>query len=370
MENIPIVDLKLQHLNLNEELVEAFHKVVKESAFIRGEYVSSFEKMFAKLTGRKHCISCANGTDALYIAMHALNLKKNEEVIVPAHSWISTSETVTQAGGKVVFCDTNLDDFTINADLIESKITENTVGIIPVHLFGQPANMTKIKEIANKHSLWIIEDCAQAHFAEFNKKQVGSFGKVSTFSFYPGKNLGALGDAGAVVTDDDEIAYKLKIFARHGGLFKGDHQIEGINSRMDGLQAAFLLIKMKYINKWTDMRIEKANYYNFLLKDISNLNLPIVNKGNKHVWHLFVIRHEKRNELATFLKSNGIATSINYPISLPFLPAYRYQNNSINEFPVALHNQDRILSIPIYPELTNNQQIYITEKIKEFCTCL
>ncbi|ABM70695.1 DegT/DnrJ/EryC1/StrS family aminotransferase [Prochlorococcus marinus] len=367
MKNIPILDLNLQHLNLQDEIFDAFKKVINKSSFIRGEYVDSFENEFAKLTGRKHCISCANGTDALYIAMHAMNLKNKEEVIVPAHSWISTSETVTQAGGKVVFCDTNVDDFTINTDLIESKITEKTVGIIPVHLYGQPANMSKIKQIAKKYSLWIIEDCAQAHFAEFKNLQVGSFGEASTFSFYPGKNLGALGDAGAIVTDNDEVAYKLKTFARHGGLLKGDHQIEGINSRMDGLQAAFLLIKMKYINKWTDQRIDKANNYFKLLNDIPNLTLPVVNKGNKHVWHLFVIKHAKRDELSIYLKGKGISTSINYPIALPFLPAYKYLNHSKNDFPAAYENQSKILSIPLYPELTLDQQSFISKNIIDFC---
>ena len=366
MNKIPLLDLKLQHLNLQDEIFETFKTVINKSSFIRGEYVDSFENMFAKLTGRKHCISCANGTDALYIAMNAMKLKKDEEVIVPAHSWISTSETVTQAGGKVVFCDTNIDDFTINTDLIESKITENTVGIIPVHLYGQPANMLKIKQIAQKYSLWIIEDCAQAHFAEFKNCQVGSFGEASTFSFYPGKNLGALGDAGAIVTDNDEIAYRLKTFARHGGLFKGDHQIEGINSRMDGLQAAFLLIKMKYIKKWTEERIEKANNYFTLLKDIPDLILPIVNEGNKHVWHLFVLKHNKRDDLSIYLREKGISTAVNYPIALPFLPAYKYLNHTKDDFPAAFINQNKILSIPLYPELTFEQQTFISEKIKEF----
>ena len=312
------------------------------------------------------CISCANGTDALYIAMKGLNIESGDEVIAPAHSWISTTETITQAGGKVIFCDTKLDSFNIDTDLIESKITDRTVGIIPVHLYGQPCNMTALMEIAKKYDLWVIEDCAQAHLAKHANQRVGTFGDVATFSFYPGKNLGAMGDAGAIVTNNAICAEKMTMFARHGGLKKGDHIIEGINSRMDGIQAAILSVKLKYIEKWTAKRQERAERYSNLLSDIEEISIPIVENNNDHVWHLYVIKHSDRDRLASFLSSKNIATVINYPVALPFLPAYEYLNNSHEDFPNAYENQSKILSIPIFPELSDDQMDYVVDSIKEF----
>ena len=218
---IPFVDLHAQYLSIKPEIDTAIAEVIAQSAYIRGPKVDAFEQAWAKTLGVKHCVSCANGTDALYIAMRALGVKPGDEVITTAHSWISTSETITQAGGRVAFCDTDNDTFTINLALIEAKITSRTVGIIPVHLYGQPADMDAIMAIAKKHKLWVIEDCAQAHLARYKGKLVGTFGKAATFSFYPGKNLGAYGDAGCAVTNDDQLADWMTTFARHGG--KGEH---------------------------------------------------------------------------------------------------------------------------------------------------
>src|SRR5664280_2643713 len=239
---VPFVDLYAQYLSIKPEIDAAIAEVIAQSAFIRGGHVEKFEQAWAATLGMRHCISCANGTDALYITMRGLGLKPGDEVITTAHSWISTTETITQAGGRVVFCDTNNDTFTIDPALIEAKITPRTVGIIPVHLYGQPCDMDVIMAIARKHSLWVIEDCAQAHLARFGGKLVGTFGNAATFSFYPGKNLGAYGDAGCIVTNDDRLADWTATFARHGG--KGEHVIEGVNSRMDGLQAAVLNVKL------------------------------------------------------------------------------------------------------------------------------
>src|SRR5882672_7624457 len=224
--NIPFVDLHAQYLSIKPEIDAAIAEVIAQSSFIRGAQVDAFEKAWAETLGVKHCVSCANGTDALYIAMRGLGLKPGDEVITTAHSWISTSETITQAGGKVIFCDTENDTFNIDPKQIESKITPRTVGIIPVHLYGQPADMDPIMEIARRHRLWVIEDCAQAHLATYKGRTVGTFGVAATFSFYPGKNLGAMGDAGAIVTADGALARRMAMFARHGGLQKGDHQIE------------------------------------------------------------------------------------------------------------------------------------------------
>src|SRR2546428_1851761 len=227
---IPFVDLHAQYLTIKSEIDAAIADVIARSAFIRGPQVERFERAWAKILGVKHCVSCANGTDALYIAMRALGVKPGDEVITTAHSWISTSETITQAGGRVVFCDTDYDTFTNDPALIEAKITSATVGIIPVHLYGQPADMGAIMAIARKHNLWVIEDCAQAHLAKSRGQLVGTFGDISTFSFYPGKNLGAYGDAGCAVTNDDRLADWMATFARHGG--KGERTMESIKSPM------------------------------------------------------------------------------------------------------------------------------------------
>lgn len=366
INNVPFVDLASQYLTIKEEIDKAISNVIETSSFIRGPHVEKFENDFAEKIGMKHCISCANGTDAIYIALKALNIKSGDEVIVPSHSWISTSETVTQAGGKVIFCDTNNIDYTIDIAQIETKITSKTVGIIPVHLFGQSADMTAIMEIANKHNLWVIEDCAQAHLAKYKDKNVGTFGNVSTFSFYPGKNLGAMGDAGAILTNDKKIYDISAKFARHGGLIKGDHEMEGINSRMDGMQAAILSVKLKYIDSWTLSRQKVAAMYIEKLNSLEEIELPYVKSIATHVWHLFVIKTEYRDKLAEYLKRSGIQVGINYPIALPFLPAYKRYNHESHDFPNAHYNQSRILSLPIYPELKEIEIDYVCDKIKSF----
>lgn len=352
MMNVPFNDLYEQYKSLKPEIDDAIKRVIQNSSFVRGPEVELFEKNFANLMDAQHCISCANGTDALYIAMHALGVKLGDEVIVPAHSWISTSETVTQAGGSVVFCDTRDVDFTIDVEAIEDKITNKTVGIIPVHLYGHPAQMHEVMRIAKKHKLWVIEDCAQAHLATFDNVKVGNFGDVATFSFYPGKNLGAMGDAGAIITDDTELAHRMAKFARHGGLVKGAHEVEGINSRMDGLQAAILNVKLPHLVDWTNLRCNIANKYLTELSGIGDLSLPMIDPLAQHVWHLFVIRTKRRDALKKYLAQSGIQTVINYPVALPFLKAYEYQKNQATDFPTALRHQDEILSLPIYPEMT------------------
>jgi dTDP-4-amino-4,6-dideoxygalactose transaminase len=369
--NIPFVDLHAQYLGIKDEIDAVISDVIKKSLFVRGHYVEKFELMFAEAMERKYCVSCANGTDSLYIAMVALGIKPGDEVIAPAHSWISTTETITQAGGKVVFVDTDPDTFTIDPLSIESKITKNTVGIIPVHLYGQPADMDPIMSIAQKNNLWVLEDCAQAHLARYKGKLIGTFGNAASFSFYPGKNLGAMGDAGAVVTNDAALAEKMAMFARHGGLKKGDHQIEGINSRLDGLQAAILTVKLPHLPNWTQQRQNIALRYCNALANVDGLTTPRVADEHKHVWHLFVIKHEKRDELMRHLTASGIQTVINYPVALPFLPAYRRFNHLEADFPNAFANQSRILSIPIYPEMSNEQIDHVIASITEFTSkCL
>lgn len=363
---IPFVDLYAQYQTIKDEIDFVINDVIQKSSFVRGPYVDKFEQMFAEAMERKYCVSCANGTDSLYIAMVALGVKPGDEVLAPAHSWISTTETITQAGGKVVFCDTDEDTFTIDPKSIEEKITPRTVGIIPVHLYGQPADMDEIMAIAKKHNLWVLEDCAQAHLARYKGQLVGTFGNVASFSFYPGKNLGAMGDAGAIVTNDQALAEKMLMFARHGGLKKGDHKIEGINSRLDGLQAAILCVKLPHLKKWTIQRQKIAQEYSELLSSIDGISIPRVSSHLEHVWHLYVIKHEQRDALASHLSGQGIQTVINYPVALPFLPAYKRFKHRPIDFPVAYKNQSQILSLPIFAELTSAQIDCVVSAIRSF----
>jgi len=361
---IPFVDLYAQYLTIKPEIDAAIADVIARSAFIRGTDVEAFEQAWANMLGVKHCISCANGTDALYIAMRALGVKAGDEVITTVHSWISTSETITQAGARVVFCDTDDQTFTIDPALITSKITPRTVGIIPVHLYGQPADMDPILDIARRHHLWVLEDCAQAHLARYKGRLVGTMGHMATFSFYPGKNLGAYGDAGCVVTNDAQLANWTATFARHGG--KGEHVMEGINSRMDGLQAAVLNVKLKHLPHWTKARRQIAARYNEQLSGVGDVQTPDVAPGREHVYHLYVIRTDKRDGLMKHLNNMGVATLLNYPKALPFYPAYAYLGHRPGDFPVAFRNQSRILSLPIFPEITDAAVDYVVSQIRNF----
>jgi dTDP-4-amino-4,6-dideoxygalactose transaminase len=363
---VPLVDLHAQYLTIRPEVDAAIAEVIQTSSFIRGPQVEEFERAFADAIGVEHCVSCGNGTDALYIVMHALGLKPGDEVITTAHSWIATSETITQAGGAVVFCDTDADTFAIDAESIEALITPRTVGIIPVHLYGQPADLDKILAIAERHGLWVIEDCAQAHLASYKGRMVGSFGVAGTFSFYPGKNLGAMGDAGAIVTNDAALARRMAMFARHGGVTKGDHQIEGINSRLDGLQAAVLTVKLKHLPAWTKARQTIAARYSELLSTCEDLITPHIRPDLSHVFHHYVVCHEKRDALAAHLMQRGVQTAINYPIALPFLPAYARLAHSPHDFPVAHRHQSRILSLPIFPEMSQAQIKQVVDAVQSF----
>jgi dTDP-4-amino-4,6-dideoxygalactose transaminase len=363
---VPFADLHQQYLSIKDELDQAIAKVIASSAFIRGPHVEEFERNFATATGARHCVSCANGTDSLYIAMHALGVKPGDEVIVPAMSWISTSETVTQAGGKVIFCDVDPETYTIDPRQLQKVITARTVGIIPVHLYGQPADMDPIMAVAKSKSLWVIEDCAQAHLATYKGQQVGRFGVASSYSFYPGKNLGAMGDAGAITTDDAALAERMAMFARHGGLTKGDHQIEGINSRLDGLQAAILSVKLRHLQEWTNARRRIAATLSDRLSRVAGLKLPQVGEERNPVWHLYVVAHERRDKLAAHLKNADIQTVINYPRALPFLPCYSYLEHAAGDFPVSHHMQSRILSLPIFPEMTDSQVDWLVQAVQAF----
>ena len=363
--NIPFVDLKAQYLGLKKEIDSAIQQVIDETAFIRGKYVNAFEEAYAEAYGVKHCIGVANGTDAIYIALKMLGIGPGDEVITVANSWISTSEAITQTGARPVFVDIN-DYFCIDAGRIDEKITDRTRAILPVHLFGQAADLDPIKALCDKHGLHLVEDCAQAHFAEQNGQKVGAFGIAGTFSFFPGKNLGAYGDAGAIITNDDDYAAKVRMYANHGAKVKHQHEFEGVNSRLDGLQAAILSVKLPHILEWSQLRLDHALQYNRLLAGIDGIEVPRLRENCRHVFHLYVICAERRDELQACLKEHGIQSGIHYPTALPFQNAYRYLDHTPDDFPMAFKRQSEILSLPMYPELTGEMITYVADTVRAF----
>ncbi len=362
---IPFVDLKRQYQNHKEEIDVAIQDVIENTSFIGGPIVTKFEDAYAESYGVKHCVGVANGTDAIYIALKMLGVGPGDEVITTACSWISTSETISQTGATPVFVDVK-EDFLIDVTLIESKITEKTKAIIPVHFFGQMVDIQSVRMICDKHNLLLVEDCAQAHFAERGGVRAGLTGDIGTFSFYPGKNLGAYGDAGAIITNNDDLATQCRMYAKHGGLVKHQHKIEGINSRLDTLQAAILSVKLKYIGEWTEARRKVANQYFELLEDVLQLQLPIVHDDSKHVYHVFCVRVERRDELKSYLTEQGVSTALHYPVPLPLLECYDYLKHNEDDFPIASSLSTQILSLPIFPEMTREEIQYVCDTIKEF----
>ncbi len=363
---IPFVDLKIQYISLKNKIDIAIKNVIDDVSFVGGNYVTDFEKAFSESYGVKHCIGVGNGTDALYITLKMLGIEQGDEVITVANSWISTSETISQTGARPVFVDIEKDYYTIDITQIENKINSKTKAIIPVHLYGQPAQIDIIKQICNKHQIHLIEDCAQAHFAEFNRQFVGTFGIAATFSFYPGKNLGAYGDAGAIITNDDNLANKIRMYANHGALTKHNHLIEGINSRLDCIQSAILKVKLPHIHEWNKARLNNALLYNKLLTDVKQVETPKIRHNTKHIFHVYEIRAENRKILIDYLNTKNIQTAIHYPTPLPFLPAYKYLNHKLDEFPICANYMNKILSLPMYPELSEEQIHYVVNTIKEF----
>jgi dTDP-4-amino-4,6-dideoxygalactose transaminase len=350
MKTISFVDLKAQYNSIRAEINEAIQNCIQTTSFIGGQEVANFEKAYSQWLGVDYTIACANGTDSIEILLEAMNIGKGDEVIVPAMSWISTSEAVSRVGATPIFVDIHPLYYTIDTERIEEKITKNTKAIIPVHLYGQPCGMTKIMSIAKAYNLKVLEDCAQAHGAEWHGKKVGTIGDAGSFSFFPGKNLGAYGDAGGMVTNNPEIAERARMIANHGQKGKHNHLIEGRNSRMDTIQAAVLNVKLKYIDEWTEQRVKVAQLYKELITS-NRIILPTKNPYGKHVFHLFVIQLESRDFTIQKLKENGIETAIHYPKALPFLKAYKHLAHKTEDFPVASVFQDKILSLPIYPEL-------------------
>ena len=362
---IPFLDLKKQYEDIKEEIDEAIKNVISETAFVGGKYVDKFENEFVVYQEAEYCVSVGNGTDALEIAIESLDLPKGSEIIVPANSFIASSEAITRSGHKVVFCDADENNYTISIPSIKSKITANTKAIMAVHLYGHPCDMDEILTIAKEYNLKVIEDCAQAHGAEYKGRKVGAIGNIGTFSFYPGKNLGAYGDGGAIITNDKNLAIKCKMIANHGRIEKYNHEFEGRNSRLDGLQAAILSVKLRHLDTWTDARIKVADFYLKNLKDIDGVILPKRENWAKQVYHLFVIRTNKRDELQQYLKENNISCGVHYPISLPKLKAYEYTDQANENF-FANSSDHELLSLPIGDHLSNDDLEYIKEILKAF----
>lgn len=361
--NIPFVDLVAQFRAIQTEINQAISAVISASAFIGGKHVRDFEEAFAAFCRANHCIGVGNGTDALYIALRAAGIGPGDEVITAANSFIATAEAVTMTGARVVFVDCDAVTYNIDVSKVPLAVTTRTKAIIPVHLYGQPADMESLEFIANKFGLLMIEDAAQAHGAEIKGQRAGTFGRLGCFSFYPGKNLGAYGDAGAIITNDEEMAKKCRMIANHGRIGKYDHDFEGINSRLDGLQAAVLNVKLKHLEEWTAKRRDIADLYRALLKD-SVIVTPVEFIERRHVYHLYVVCVPARDIVRKKLKTVGIESGIHYPIALPNLRAYRYLNYRPEDFPTATACSQKILSLPMFPELNDEQIQYICHHLK------
>jgi dTDP-4-amino-4,6-dideoxygalactose transaminase len=368
--NVPFVDLKTQYKQIKDEILTEINDVLDNTAYICGKKAKKFEIDFAKLHDSKFCVALSSGTDALHTALKAIEIKPGDEVIVPVNTFIATSESVSLQYATPVFVDQNEKTYNIDVNKIEQAITKKTKAIIPVHLYGQPAEMDKVLDIARNFNLYVIEDCSQAHLSTYKEKKVGNFGNIGTFSFYPGKNLGAYGEAGAVLTNDEELYQKMLKFRQHGSVEKYYHDIEGHNYRIEEIQAAVLNVKLKYLIKWTESRRINAMNYNKYLNEINckDIVTPFCPDYIKAVYHLYVIRATNRDKLMVYLGEKGIQTALHYPLPLHLQKAYNYLNYKERDFPIAEKCCKEIVSIPMFPEMTVEQIQYISESINNFYT--
>jgi dTDP-4-amino-4,6-dideoxygalactose transaminase len=360
--------LSFDHTNkiIKGEMLKAFEKVFDSNWYILGESVKQFEKEYASFNRAKYCVGVSNGLDAITLSLLALGIGKGDEVIVPSNTYIATVLAVSYVGAIPVFAEPDIDTYNLDAKKAEAVVTSSTKAIIPVHLYGQCCNMESIIQLAKKYNLFVIEDNAQSHGATFNEKLAGSWGHANATSFYPGKNLGALGDAGAITTDDEAIAHKLKMFRNYGSDKKYYNEIIGFNKRMDELQAAFLSVKLKYLQEFTEQRQEVARWYDEALADVNDIILPKIKKEATHVYHLYVIRINERDAMQEYLKSKGIDTLIHYPVPVHLQKAYRGLGFKKGDFPIAEKIADTCLSLPVYPGIANHEVKYVCDNIKYF----
>jgi len=361
---VKFLDLASQYQSIKPEIDAAIFSVIQESAFVGGKYLNQFEAEFSTYVEVSNTVGVGNGTDALEIAIEAANLPLGSEIIVPANSFIASSEAVTRSGHKVVFADVDPRNYTLSIESVKKMLTQKTAAIMAVHLYGHPCDMDALQEIADKHKLFLLEDCAQAHGALYKGRPVGSIGDAGTFSFYPGKNLGAYGDGGAITTQNEEFAKKARMIANHGRIEKYDHVFEGRNSRLDGIQAAILGVKLKYIESWTKKRIDIANYYLKNLEGINEIITPKREEWARQVYHLFVIQCDDRDNLRKFLGEKGVSTGVHYPIPLPKLKAYEYIEQE--ECTFSNTSGASLLSLPIGEHMTTDQAEYVVKCIKEY----
>jgi len=363
---VPFFDLKRQYRSVKNELNAAVQQVMDSSRFVLGEKVKSFEEEFASFCGTDFAVGVANGTDALRLALLACGIGKGDEVITVPNTFIATTEAISQTGAKIIFVDIDPQMYNIDVSQIEEKISERTQAILPVHLFGQPADMDPIVKIAKKYNLKVVEDSCQAHGAEYKGKKAGSIGDAGCFSFYPSKNLGAFGDGGMVATDGNKIVHTIRILRDHGQAKKYEHLVEGYNSRLDEIQAAILRVKLKRLDEWNKLRRKNASIYDELLEDVDEVVTPSEPEYAQHVYYLYVIRTRRRDELQEWLKSKEIGTGLHYPVSLHLQKAYENLGHKDGDFPVAEECAKQILSLPMFPELTREEIEKVVSEIKTF----
>ncbi len=362
---IPLVDLKAQYRSIKPEIDAAMQRVVDNTSFILGKEVSQFEKDYATFCKAEHCVGMDSGTAALHLALIICGVKPGDEVITTTHTFVATAEVISVIGAKPVLVDIDPRTYNIDPNLIEGAITPLTRAIIPVHLYGQPAEMDPILDIARKHNLRVIEDAAQAHGAEYRGRRAGTLGDVACFSFFPSKNLGAYGDAGALVTNDAELAERARMLRNHGRVDKYEHLIVGYGYRLDALQAAILGAKLPHLDAWNARRREIADYYTELFTN-SDLITPYCPPHITPIYHIYAVRSKQRDALQKHLQAHGIETGIHYPIPLHLQPVYKNLGYKRGDFPVAEQVADEELSLPMYPELTDTQVQQIVEAVREF----
>lgn len=368
LKKIPMVDLNRQYKSIKKEVDCAISDVIKESGYINSRFVKKLEQEIAKYCETKYAIGVNSGTDALYLSLWALGIKQGDEVITTPFTFIATAECISLLNARPVFVDVDYETYNIDVDLIEKKITKKTKAIIPVHLFGLPCEMDKIKKIAKKHNLLIIEDAAQAIGAEYMGKRIGSFGNTGCFSFFPSKNLGAYGDGGIITTNNKKLAERLKMLRNHGSKAKYFNEEIGVSSRLDGIQASILLAKLKYLDKWNKKRREIARVYNSLLKNINWIELPKENKDSKHMYNQYTIRvkNGKRDKLKRYLERKNISSMIYYPLPLHLTKAMKYLGYKKGSFPVSEKLSKQVLSLPLSPDLKKKEAEYIVNLINKF----
>ncbi|OGC14875.1 transcriptional regulator [candidate division WOR-1 bacterium RIFOXYC2_FULL_37_10] len=364
--SVPFFDIKKQIASIRQEIDAAIAEVIDSGAFILGPKVSELEKVAAEYLEVKHAIGVASGTDALMLALKACGIKKNDEVITTPLTFVATADAIAHCGANPVFCDITTKTFNIDPLKLEKTISSKTTAILPVHLYGQSSDMDQIMSIAQKHNLKIIEDCAQAIGAKYKEKFVGGFGNAGCFSFFPTKNLGCFGDGGLVTTNSDEIADMLKVLRGHGSRKTYHYDYIGYNSRLDSIQAAILLVRFKYLAKWTESRRKNASIYKKLLEGIRQISLPEEEKNNFHVYNQFTLLAESRDNLLEFLKKKGIGSMVYYPLSLHLQKAFKCLNFKEGDFPESEKAQKEVLSLPIYPELPEKELEEVASAVKEF----